>query len=188
MAQLIYTANTSLDGYVNDADGNFDFTVPSDEVHGFINDLERGHGTYLYGRRLYETMKVWEAMQQRTDLSPVARDYADFWCRAQKVVYSRTLKAAETARTRIEPSFDPEAVRRLKAGASTDLSLGGAELAGQAFAAGLVDQVHLFLAPVIIGGGTRALPDAVRTRLELLDERTFGSGVVHLHYRVSGQA
>lgn len=184
MAQLFYTAISSLDGYVNDADGNFDWSAPDEEQHAFINDLERPIGTYLYGRRLYETMKVWENLYGQTDQTRVMRDYADLWHMADKVVYSRTLTAADTARTRIEPGFDPDTIRRMKADAGTDLSVGGAGLAGQALAAGLVDQIHLFVHPVIIGGGTRALPDAVRTGLELLDERTFHNGVVHVHYRV----
>nr|WP_256128054.1 dihydrofolate reductase family protein [Arthrobacter sp. SDTb3-6] len=176
----------SLDGYINDADGNFDWGVPDDDEHAFINGLERPIGTYLYGRRLYETMKVWETMYGQTDLTRVARDFANLWHLADKVVYSRTLTQADTARTRIETAFDPDAVRALKADAGADLSVGGAGLAGQAFAAGLVDQVHLFIAPIIVGAGTRALPDAVRTRLELLDRRSFDNGVVHLHYAVRG--
>ena len=182
VSQLFYAAIMSLDGYVNDADGNFDWSVPDEDEHAFINGLERNIGTYLYGRRLYETMKVWETMYGQTDLTRVARDFANLWHVADKVVYSRTLKQADTAKTRIEPSFEPDAIRTLKAEADADLSVGGAELAGQALAAGLVDQVHLFLAPMIIGSGTRALPDAVRTRLELLDQRRFDNGVVHLHY------
>ncbi len=185
MAQLFYTAITSLDGYVNDAGGNFDWSVPNEEEHAFINDLERDIGTYLYGRRLYGTMKVWESMYAAADLSRVARDYADLWHEADKVVYSTTLHEVDTAKTSLERSFDVEAVRRLKESADADVTVGGANLAGQALAAGLVDQVHLFLAPAIVGGGTRALPDGVRTGLELLDERTFANGVVHLHYAVA---
>lgn len=184
MAQLFYTAITSLDGYINDTSGSFDWSTPDEQVHSFVNDLERPIGTYLFGRRMYETMKVWDSFYGKTDLMRVVRDYADLWHLADKVVYSRTLQEVETARTRIEPTFDPDAVRRLKAEADADLSVGGAELAGQAFAAGLVDQIHLLLSPIIVGGGTRALPAAVRTGLELLDERTFGNGVVHLHYAV----
>jgi dihydrofolate reductase len=184
VAQLIYAAITSLDGYVNDSSGNFDWSAPDDQVHAFVNDLQRPMGTYLYGRRLYQTMKVWETMYGQTDLPRVVRDYAELWHQADKVVYSRSLHKAETARTRIEANFDPAAVRRMKDEATADLAVGGAELAGQALAAGLVDQVHLFVSPVIVGGGTRALPDSVRTGLELLDERSFSSGVVHLHYRV----
>jgi dihydrofolate reductase len=180
MAKLFYTANISLDGYVEDADGNFDFTAPGEEVHAFINDLERPIATYLYGRRLYDTMAVWETLQSD---EPVMRDYAELWRAADKVVYSRTLGGPSTERTRVEREFDPEAVRRMKASAERDISVGGSELAGQAIKAGLVDECHLFLYPVVVGGGKRALPDDVHWQLELLDERRFGDGVVHLHHR-----
>jgi dihydrofolate reductase len=150
-------------------------------VHRFVNDLERPVGTYLYGRRMYEVMVAWETV---ADGPPVAQDFAEIWQAADKIVYSRTLAAVSSGRTRIERDFDPEAVRQLKARADRDISVGGPELASQAFAAGLVDECHLFLAPIVVGGGTRALPDGVRVKLELLDERRFGNGVVHLHYRV----
>jgi dihydrofolate reductase len=184
MAQLIYSAIASLDGYVADEDGKFDWSVPDEEVHAFVNELERPIGTYLYGRRMYEVMVVWENAEEFVADSAAMQDYAAIWRAAEKVVYSRTLAAPRSSRTRIEPEFDPEAVRRLKAEASADLSVGGPELAGQALAAGLVDEVHLLLAPVIVGGGNRALPDRVRVDLALLDERRFGNGVVHLHYAV----
>jgi dihydrofolate reductase len=184
MANLIYSAIASLDGYVADEDGGFDWAAPDDEVHGFVNDLERPIGTYLYGRRMYEVMAVWETMDTGAGQAPHMRDFAQLWRAADKVVYSRTLTAASTPRTRIEREFDPGAIRELKARAERDITVGGPTIAGQALAAGLVDECHLFLMPVVIGGGTRALPDRVRVALELLDERRFGNGVVHLHYRV----
>jgi dihydrofolate reductase len=184
MARLIYSAIASLDGYVEDAEGKFDWAMPDEEVHGFVNDLERPIGTYLYGRRMYETMVFWETAGAAADEPPVFYDYAELWRAAEKVVYSRTLQAAPSARTRIERAFDHDAVRRLKESAGADISVGGAELAGQAIEAGLVDECHLFLFPIAVGGGKPALPKDVRTRLELLDERRFDSGVVHLHYRL----
>jgi dihydrofolate reductase len=184
MAKLIYMAIASLDGYVADADGNFDWSMPDEEVHAFVNELERPVGTHLYGRRLYEVMVAWETMDTSADQQPVMRDFAEIWRAAEKVVYSRTLEAASTARTRIERDFDPEAVRRMKASAQRDISIGGAELAAVALRAGLVDECHLLLSPIVVGGGKRALPDDVRLELELLDVRRFGNGVVHLHYRV----
>jgi dihydrofolate reductase len=186
MAKLIYAALASLDGYVEDAAGKFDWATPDEEVHAFVNDLERPIGTYLYGRRMYETMVFWETAGAAPDEPPVFRDYAAIWRAAEKVVYSRTLQSVASAKTRIERAFDPDAVRRLKQSAGADLSVGGAELAGQAIGAGLVDECHLFLCPVVVGGGKRALPDEVRAQLELLDQRRFQGGVVHLHYRVDG--
>ena len=187
VARLIYSAIASLDGYIEDANGMFDWAAPDDEVHAFVNDLERPVGTYLYGRRMYETMVFWERPPQLADQSPVTRDFAEIWQRADKIVYSETLMAVSSAETRIERSFDPEAVRQLKATAARDLSVGGAELAGQAILAGLVDDYHLFLVPVVVGGGKRALPDAnARTNLELLHERSFRNGTVYLHYRTRG--
>jgi dihydrofolate reductase len=180
MAQLIYSAISSLDGYIADQEGSFDWAEPDEEVHAFVNDLERPVGTYLYGRRMYDVMVAWESL---TDDQPEMHDFARIWRAADKVVYSRTLEAPSSARTRIERSFEPEAVRQLKASATRDISVGGAELAAQAFAAGLVDECHLFLAPVIVGGGTASLPDHVRVDLELLDERRFGKGMVYLRYR-----
>jgi dihydrofolate reductase len=185
MGKLIYSAIASLDGYVEDETGKFDWAVPDAEVHGFVNDLERPVGTYLYGRRMYETMVFWETARGEGDEPAVFDDYAEIWRAAEKVVHSRTLETVSSGRTRIEGEFDPEAVRGLKESSDADLSVGGAELAGQALAAGLVDECHLFLFPVVVGGGKRALPDGVKVGLELVGERRFSSGVVHLHYRVS---
>jgi dihydrofolate reductase len=185
MAKLIYSAIASLDGYVEDEQGGFDWAAPDDEVHAFVNDLERPIGTYLYGRRMYETMVFWETAGTGDDSSAVAGDFAMIWRAAEKVVYSRTLQTVSSTRTRIEPSFDPDVIRRLKEISEADLTIGGAELAGRAIAAGLVDECHLFLGPVMVGGGKRALPDGMRVQLELLDERRFRCGVVHLHYCVS---
>ena len=185
MAKLIYSAIASLDGYVADEDGNFDWAEPDEEVHRFVNDLERRVGTYLYGRRMYEVMAYWETASTQTDQRPVSRDYAEVWQSADKVVYSRTLEGVSSARTRIERDFDPEAVRQLKAAAGADLSVGGPGLAAEALKTGLVDECHLFLSPVVVGGGNQAFGDDVRLKLELLDERRFGNGVVHLHYRPS---
>ncbi len=185
MAKLIYSALASLDGYVEDKRGNFEWAAPDDEVHAFVNDLERPIGTYLYGRRMYETMVFWETVSTGGDQPAVSRDFAQIWRAAQKIVYSRTLQALSSARTRIERDFDPAAIRQLKGSSDRDITVGGAELAGEAMAAGLVDECHLFLGPIVVGGGKRALPDDVRIQLELLDEHRFRSGVVHLHYGVS---
>jgi dihydrofolate reductase len=182
MAKLIYSALTSLDGYVADEDGNFDWAKPSEEVHVFVNDLERPVGTHLYGRRMYEVMAYWETADI-ADQPPCIRDYAEIWKAAEKIVYSRTLAEVSSAGTRIEREFDIDAVRQLKVTADRDISVGGPDLAAQAIKAGLVDELHLFLAPVLIGGGKRSLPDDVRLELELLDERRFANGVVHLHHR-----
>jgi dihydrofolate reductase len=182
---LIYSAITSLDGFIEDEEGSFDWAQPDEDAHAFINDLERSVGTYLYGRRMYETMAGWETDASLASRSePIMRDFAQLWQAAEKIVYSRTLAAPSTKRTRVERDFDPEAVRRLKASAATDLTVGGPGLAAHAFRAGLVDECHLFLAPIAVGRGKRALPDDVRLELELLAERRFGSGMVHLHYRV----
>jgi dihydrofolate reductase len=185
MAKLIYSAITSLDGYVADEHGNFDWSAPDEEVHAFVNDLERPVGTYLYGRRMYDVMRYWETAPTSGDEPAAVRDFAGIWQAADKIVFSRTLEAVSSAKTRLERDFDPEAVRQLKASADRDLSVGGPSLAGQALEAGLVDEIHLFLNPVLVGGGNPALPDGVPAQLELLDERRFGSGVVHLHYRVA---
>jgi dihydrofolate reductase len=183
MAKLIYSAITSLDGYVADEDGNFDWAAPDEEVHSFVNDLERAVGTYLYGRRMYEVMAFWETAHTHADQPPVVHDFAEIWQAADKIVYSKTLEAVSSARTRIERDFDPEAVRQMKASAGSDISVGGPDLAAQAIKAGLVDEFHLFLTPVVVGGGKQSLPNDVRLKLELLDERRFPNGVVHLHYR-----
>jgi dihydrofolate reductase len=183
MAKLIYSAIVSLDGYIADEDGNFDWAAPDEEVHTFINDLERPVGTYLYGRRIYDVMAVWETDHTLADHSPVTRDFAEIWQAADKIVYSRTLETVSTTRTRIERDFDPEAVRQMKARAERDISVRGPDLAAQAIRAGLVDEWHMFVTPIVVGGGKRSLPDDVRVKLELLDERRFEGGVVHLHYR-----
>jgi dihydrofolate reductase len=183
VAKLIYSAIASLDGYIEDEGGKFDWAEPDKEVHAFINDLERPIGTYLYGRRLYEVMIGWEIEPGLADQSPVTRDFAEIWQAAEKIVYSKTLEAVSTARTRIERDFDPEAVRQLKAAAERDITVGGPDLAAQAFEAGLVDELHLFVVPIVVGGGKQSLPDNVRQELELLDERRFGRGIVYLRYR-----
>lgn len=183
MAKLIYAALCSLDGYTEDSDGKFDWAAPSAEVHAFVNDLERPIGTYLYGRRMYETMVFWETVDLDGE-PPVMHDYAGIWRAAEKIVYSRTLESATSARTRVEQEFDADAVRLMKDASERDLSIGGPELAAAAFAAGLVDECHLFLSPVAVGGGKRALPEGVRLALELLGEHRFDDGVVHLHYRL----
>ena len=184
MAKLIYAAITSLDGYVADEDGNFDWGTPDEELHAFVNDLERPIGTHLYGRRMYEVMVYWETAHTLRDQRPVEQDYAGIWQSADKIVYSRTLETVSSARTRIERNFDPDAVRQLTSAGDRDVSVGGPELAGQMIKAGLVDECHLFVSPVVVGGGHPALPSTVRLQLELLAERRFGSGVVHLHYRI----
>jgi len=184
MAKLIYIANVSLDGYIEDARGNFDWTAPSDEFFVFITDLVRSAGTYLYGRRLYETMSVWETDPALAAQSELMSDFANVWQRANKIVYSTTLNDVSTARTRVERSFDPDAIRELKSSATNALTIGGATIAAYAFAAGLLDECHLFIYPIIIGGGKPALPRDVHADLELLDERRFGSGVVYVRYRV----
>src|ERR1700733_3063265 len=182
MARLIYSAIMSLDGYIADADGNFDWAAPDEEVHAFVNDLERSVGTYLYGRRMYETMRHWETADMVAGRRSVSLDFAQIWRAADKIVYSATLQAPETARTRVERDFDPDQVRELKA-ADRDLTVGGAHLAAQAIAAGLVDEYQLFTVPAIVGGGMRALPDRVRLDLALAEERRFGNGTVYLCYR-----
>jgi len=185
MAKLIYSAIASLDGYVEDEDGKFDWAEPDAEVHAFVNDLERPIGTYLYGRRLYETMAGWETDPGLAEVSPGSRDFAAIWQAAEKIVYSRTLGAVSTTRTRIERQFDPAAVRQMKEAAGRDLLVGGAALAAEAFRAGLVDELHLFLTPVLVGGGKPALPAGVNLKLELLDEHRFGGGTVFLRYRAA---
>jgi dihydrofolate reductase len=187
MGRLTYSAIASVDGYVADADGRFDWAAPDEEVHAFVNDLERRCGTFLYGRRMYEVMSVWETMGLGDDdESPIAVDFAELWRAADKVVFSRTLDAPTTSRTRLEREFVPDAVRQLVAGSAADVSIGGPELAGHALRAGLVDEVQLLLTPHVVGGGTAALPDDVRVDLELLDTRSFESGVVFVRYRPTG--
>jgi dihydrofolate reductase len=183
MARLIYSTIASLDGYVEGADGKFDWAAPDEEVHAFVNDLARPIGTYLYGRGMYETMVAWETMGLE-DQPPVVRDFGEIWRAADKVVYSTTLGEASSARTQVERDFDPGAVGQMKASVERDIAVGGPGLAAQALTAGLVDELHLFVAPVVVGGGKRALPDGVHLKLELLSQRRFGNGFVHLHYRV----
>ena len=183
MARLIYSAIGSLDGYVEDASGKFEWAAPDEEVHAFVNELERPIGTYLYGRRMYETMVFWETVDPDGDWPAVAREFAAIWQAAEKIVYSRTLETVSSARTRIERELDPYAIERMKQSSGSDISIGGAELAGQAIAAGLVDELQLLLVPVLVGGGKRALPNDVRAQLEMLDERRFQSGAVFLRYR-----
>jgi dihydrofolate reductase len=182
MAKLIYSAIASLDGYVEDKRGGIEWAAPDEEVHAFVNDLERPIGTYLYGRRMYETMVYWETVSTSGDQSAASKDFAEIWRGAEKIVYSRTLQTLSSERTRIERDFDPAEIKRLKDSSAHDITVGGAELAAQAIAAGLVDECQLFLHPVLVGGGKRALPDDVRAELELVDERRFRSGVVYLHY------
>ena len=185
MAKLIYPALASLDGYIEDDDGRFDWAEPDEEVHAFVNDLERPIGTHLYGRRLYETMAAWETDPSLAEHSPVSRDYAQVWQAADKIVYSSTLPAPTTTKTRLERHFDVRVVHDLKVAAGRDLLVGGPNLAGQALAAGLIDELVLFVWPVILGGRNRALPTDTRADLSLIDEHRFGNGVVHLRYRVS---
>ncbi len=183
MAKLIYSAITSLDGYVADEDGNFEWAAPDAEVHSFVNELERPIGTYLYGRRMYEVMLFWETVSTEAAQAPFMRDFAELWRAADKVVYSTTLEAESSARTRIERDFDPDAVARMKASAEQDISVGGPNLAAQTIRAGLVDEFQLFLTPVVVGGGQHWLPDGAQLSLELVDERRFEGGVVFLRYR-----
>jgi dihydrofolate reductase len=184
MAKLIYSVLCSLDGYFEDADGRFDWAAPDEDVLACVNDLERPIGTYLYGRRMYETMVFWETANAEADESAAFRDFAGIWRAAEKIVYSRTLQTPSSARTRIEPEFDPDTVRQLKLTSAADISVGGGDLAGRVIGAGLVDEYQIFVCPILIGGGKRTLPDNVRAQLELLNERRFTNGVVYLHYRV----
>jgi dihydrofolate reductase len=186
VAKLVYSAIASLDGYVVDEEGRFDWAAPGEEVHAFVNDLERQTGTHLLGRRMYEVMVAWETMDTAGE-PPVMQDFAEIWRGAEKVVYSTTLDEVSSARTRIEREFDPDAVRELKASASSDIGIGGPTLAAQALQAGLVDELQLFLHPIIVGGGTSALPDGLKLGLELLDERRFGNGVVYMHHRAEAR-
>ena len=184
MAKLIYVANVSLDGYIEDAHGRFDWTEPSDEFFTFITDIVRPVGTYLYGRRLYETMAVWETDPTLAADSELRADFANVWQAADKIVYSTTLDVVSTANTRLERRFDPDSVREMKASAASDLTVGGSIFAAHAFNAGLVDECQLFIHPVLVGEGKPAFPRAARAQLDLLDEHRFGNGVVNLHYRI----
>jgi dihydrofolate reductase len=184
MAKLIYSAISSLDGYVADTEGKFDWSAPDEEVHRSVNDLERPIGTYLCGRRIYDVMRYWDTAPTGNGEQSAGQEYAKIWQAADKIIYSKSLEQVSTARTRIEREFDPQAIQRMKADATRDISVGGSTLAAQALKFGLVDECHLFLSPIVVGGGTPALPDNVRMPLELLDEHRFGNGVVHLHYRI----
>ena len=184
MARLIYSLISSLDGYIEDAHGRFDWAAPSAEAHTFVNELMRPVGTYLYGRRMYETMAVWETDPALTKGSPETRDFAALWQAADKIVYSSALPAVSTSRTVLERRFDPDAVRQLKASAEADLDIAGPGLAAHAFRAGLVDECHVFLAPALVGGGKPGFPDDVRLDLELIDQRRFADGMAFLRYRV----
>jgi len=185
MAKLIYVTNTSLDGFIEDEHGDFAWTEPSDDQFAFVTDLVRPFGTYLYGRRLYESMAVWETDPALAAQSELFRDFAHVWQAADKSVYSTTLNAVSTANSRLERRFDPDAIRTMKAEASRDLMVGGADFAAQTFRAGLVDECHVFVNPIIIGRGKPVLPGDLRVRLELLDERRFDNGVVYVGYRVA---
>ena len=184
MAELIYISNVSLDGFIEDEHGSFDWTPPSNEVFAFITDLVRPIGTHLYGRRLYETMAVWETDPALAAQSELMADFARVWQAADKIVYSTTLDAVSTTKSRLDRRFDPDSIRRTKADASRDLTVGGPNLAAHAFRAGLVDECHLFIYPVIVGGGKPSLPSDFHAKLELLDDRRFDSGVVYVRYRI----
>ena len=184
MAKLIYGTNTTLDGFIEDSSGRFDWGEPSDEVHAFINDHYRPIGTHLYGRRLYETMAVWETDPSLAAASDIQADWASIWRDAEKVVYSTTLEAPVTTRTRIERSFEPDAIRQMKVTADRDLLVGGAELSGHAFRAGMVDEMTVFVSPLSVGAGKRALPDDLRLHLDLLEERRFDNGTLFIRYAV----
>ncbi|MFL5766974.1 MAG: dihydrofolate reductase family protein [Actinomycetota bacterium] len=185
MGRLVYAAICSLDGYISDERGNFDWAAPDQEVHQAVNDLERGVGTSLYGRRMYEVLREWQTMDV-AEAPAFVQEYADIWRSADKVVYSRSLEEVTTPKTRLERDFDASQVERMKASSEADLSIAGAALAAEAFRAGIVDDVHLFVVPHLVGGGTRALPNGVRRPLRLESERRFGNGTVHLHYRDAG--
>lgn len=183
MSKLIYFMPTSLDGYIAD-DGNFEWSVPNEEVFAFINDLHRPIGTYLYGRKEYETMAVWETPEVLPDLTPAMLEFARIWQAAEKIVYSKSRETVSTPRTRLERGFDPQAIRELKAQSPLDISVAGPTLAAQAIRAGLVEEYHLLVAPAMLGRGIRVLPGDVRIKLELLGERRFGNGMVYVRYRV----
>jgi dihydrofolate reductase len=185
LTKLVYSAISSLDGYVADADGRWDWSVPDEEVHTFVNDLQRPLRTHLYGRRMYEVLRAWEDMDV-TNEPPCMAEFAEIWRGAEKIVFSRTLESVSSARTRIERDFDPDLVREIIAQSEGDVLVAGPGLAAQAMKAGLVDEIQLFLAPAVVGGGTRSLPDDIRLDLELLHERRFGNGTVYLRYRVAG--
>jgi dihydrofolate reductase len=180
-AKLIFSAIASLDGYVADEDGKWDWSMPDHEVHEFVNDLERPIGTHLYGRRMYEVLSAWETLESD---EPLLQDYAQIWRGTDKVVFSKTLDGIKSKRTWLERDFDPAVVAKMKATSAKDIAIGGPELAAVALRAGIVDEIHLLLSPVVVGGGKAALPAELRLELELLSTQRFGNGVVHLHYRV----
>jgi dihydrofolate reductase len=182
MAKLIYSAIASLDGFIEDRQGGFDWAAPDEEVFRFVNDLERPVGTHLYGRRMYETMVYWETAHELLDQPSYVRDFTDIWQAADKIVFSKTLETSSSTRTRIEREFDPKAVRRMKATEDRDITVAGPNLAAQAIIAGLVDEFHLFVTPIMVGGGKSTLPNNVQVTLALLDERRFRNGVVYLRY------
>ena len=184
MVKLIYVTNVSLDGFIEDEHGRFDWTEPDDEQFAFITDLIRPVGTYLYGRRLYESMAVWETEPALAAQSALRAGFAQVWQAADKVVYSTTLDAVATAKSRLEPRFDPDFIREMKGTASRDLMVGGANLAAHAFNARLIDECHLFIGPAVVGHGKPAFPRELRAELELLDERRFDNGVVYVRYRI----
>lgn len=185
MAKLIYSAITSLDGFIEDEEGNFEWGAPDEEVHSFVNDMVRPVGAYLYGRRMYDTMVYWETAQTVPDQPPCVRDFTALWQAADKIVFSKSLQTVSSDKTRIEREFDPRAILEMKAASERDITVGGPDLAAQAFKAGLVDECHLYLTPVVVGGGKPSLPRNIRLELDLLSERCFRSGVVFLHYRTS---
>jgi dihydrofolate reductase len=184
MANLIFVANMSLDGFSEDKDGKFDWTEPGEEQFRFITDIIQTAPTHLYGRRMYETMRVWETDPNLAAVSPSRHDFAEIWQAADKIVYSRTLETVSTRHTQLQQRFDPETIRQLKSTSKHDILIGGPELASHAFRSGLIDECHLFIIPILVGGGKPALPDNVRLELELLAERSFGNGTVYLHYRI----
>ena len=183
MAKLIYSAITSLDGYIADEQGNFDWAAPDEEVHGFVNEMTRPIGTFLFGRQMYEVMAVWETMPTSGDAHPVEQDFARIWQAADKIVYSRSLEKAATSKTKIVRDFDAGEIRRLKSASERDIGVGGSHLAAEAIKGGLVDELQQFVTPIVVGGGNHWLPKQVRVQLELLEERRFKSGVVYLRYR-----
>jgi len=184
MAKLVYVTNTSLDGYMEDLDGDINWGTPDEEYFGFINDIERGIGTNLYGRRMYEAMVYWETAPMAGQSHWIA-EFTESWRSSAKIVFSRSLTSVSSARTTLEREFDVDAIRQLKESASLDLTVGGAEIAARAFRAGLVDECHLFFWPVVLGGGKGALPEGARFTLELVDQNRLRSGIAHLHYRVT---
>jgi len=186
MARLIYSMIQSLDGYVADAAGKFDWAEPDEQVHSFANELQRTVDTNLYGRRMYEVMSAWETLGTLGDEPAYIEEFGDLWRASDKVVYSTTLDAVRTARTRIEREFEPHAIRRMKDEISGDMSIGGPGLAAHAIAAGLVDEYQLFVVPVVVGGGTRCLPDGIRLNLKLVDQRLFDNGTLYVSYRPVG--